>query len=139
MTYTDFLSAFPEFSDSSVYSPAQFDLWYGLASSQLNRTRLGAAVELAAALFVAHNMILSARDQASAAAHQLAGDVKGPANSKGVGQANIGYAVDAVTNESAGYYNSTSYGIRYYRMLKAFSLGGAYRAPAQNGLVDGVI
>jgi hypothetical protein len=122
----DFINAFPEFNDSSAYPFTQINFWIAQAYNQLSSDRLGVTLDLAAMLFVAHNMVLSARAAATATAGGIPGQSTGPVNSKGVGALHVGYDTPAMEIPGAGAWNGTSYGQRLYRMMVAAAAGGLY-------------
>jgi hypothetical protein len=113
---TDFIAAFPEFNTPS-YPIAQINFWIPQAYNQLNACRFGVTLDLAAMLFVAHNLVLSARDAAITANGGIPGQSSGPLNSKGVDKVHAGYDTTANQSPGAGMWNATSYGQRLYRMM----------------------
>jgi hypothetical protein len=115
---TDFLSVFPEF-DGPNYQISQINFWIPQAYNQLNAQRFGVTLDLAAMLFVAHNLVLGARDATVAANGGIPGMASGPVNSKGVDKVHVGYDTGATLLAGAGYWNATSYGQRLYRMMVA--------------------
>lgn len=118
---TDFTAAFPEFSNGTTYPLTQINFWIPQAYNQLNASRFGQTLDLAAMLFVAHNIVLSARDAATVNVGGIPGQATGPVNSKGVGQVHVGYDTPAMEIPGAGAWNATSYGQRLYRMMVAVS------------------
>src|ERR1700730_7677771 len=117
----DFIAAFPEFSNNAIYPISQIDFWIPQAYNQLNADRFGASLDLAAMLFVAHNIVLSARESVTGNVGGVAGQATGPVSSKGVGQVSLGYDTAAMQIPGAGAWNGTSYGQRLYRMMVAVS------------------
>jgi hypothetical protein len=135
---TDFIGAFPEFSNNAVYPISQINFWIKQAYIGLNAAQFDQSLDLAAMLFAAHNMVLSARDAAATAMSNpgappgIPGQATGPVNSKGVGQVHIGYDTAATQMPGAGAWNATSYGQRLYRMMVAVEAGGMY-VPSWSG------
>ena len=123
---TDFTSAFPEFNDFTKYPPGQISFWLGQAYSTLNAHRFGTNLDLAAMLYTAHNIVLSARAAATAASSGIVGEATGPTASKSVGPVSIGYDVGAAAIAGAGIYNSTSYGQRFIKICHIVGAGGLY-------------
>lgn len=127
VTYSDFVTAFPEFSDATVYPQAQFDFWEAQAYLQLNAGRFGASLDLAVMLFVAHNLVLSAQAKKSA---QSGGGVVTTSSSlvasKAVDKVSVAYDTTTTTIAGAGLWNATVYGQRLYAMIRAFGAGPAY-------------
>lgn len=133
IAYPDFVGAFPEFSNATKYPAAGINFWITQAYAQLNAQRFGAALDLAAMLFVAHNTVLGARDAATAAASGVTGQATGPLASKSVGGASASYDVGAVSTAGAGIYNSTSYGQRLYYMIQQYCSGPVYVSGQRRG------
>lgn len=135
ITADSFIEIFPEFSNNAVYRISQINFWITQAYAQLNTTRFGAQLDLAAMLFVAHNIVLSARAARSTAtgnpgqAPGIPGESTGAVNSKGAGGVHIGYDTGAVQTPGAGPWNATSYGQRLYKMMVATG-GFAYVTPS---------
>lgn len=122
IVYADFIAAFPEFGNTALYPQTQINFWIPQAYRQLNAFRFGAEIDLAAMLFVAHNIVLSARESKSSAAGQVAGSVTGPMSSKSIGPLSISYS-GATSIDGAGAYNYTSYGQRLYNLMRAYAAG----------------
>jgi hypothetical protein len=126
VTYPTFLLAFNEFQNQSKYPPATVTFWIGQAYLEIDPCRFGTSEDLAVMLFVAHNITLSARNAASANAGGVVGEANGPVSSKSVGPVSVGYDTAAAALAGAGPWNLTSYGQRFYEMLKQFYRGPAY-------------
>ncbi len=130
-----FLDVFPEFSNNAVYPISQINFWITEAYKQLNASRFGQELDLAAMLFIAHNIVLSARAVLSTAtgnpgqAPGIPGESTGAVNSKGAGGVHIGFDTAAVQTPGAGPWNATSYGQRLYKMMVATG-GFAYVTPS---------
>lgn len=134
IVYADFITAFPEFTSTAIYPTATINFWIPMAYDNLSQRRFKTTIppggsisqlDLAACLFVAHNVVLEAREARSAAAGQINGVVTGPTASKSVDKVSISYT-DGATIDGAGPYNGTTYGIRLYQMFKAVAAGGLY-------------
>ncbi|MGY0790955.1 DUF4054 domain-containing protein [Azospirillum argentinense] len=128
VTYQTFITAFPEFSNSTTFPQGQFDFWSAQAYAQLNAKRLGNQLDLAVMLFTAHNLALSAPNVTAAAVGGAPGTITGPLTSKAVGPASASFDAGKVADERAGEWNLTQYGVRLWRLLKAKSLGPVYAA-----------
>lgn len=125
IAYADFIGAFPEFSNATTYPQSSVDFWITQAYAQLNPGRLRSQLDLAAMLFTAHNVVLSAREAAAAAAGQIVGEVKGPVTAKAIDKVSVSFSDDTGL-EGAGPWNFTTYGQRLYRMLKSYNSGPMY-------------
>lgn len=125
ITYASFVAAFPEFASASQ---TQVDFWIPIAYQQLNACRFGASLDLAAMLFVAHNVAMSEQDGAAAALGAPPGEMNGPITNKAVGSVSVGSDPGLVAVADAGAWNGTRYGTRLYTMMRMFNLGPAYRS-----------
>jgi len=128
IAYADFVAAFPEFSNAGTYPATQINFWIPQAYAQLNPRRFGVQIDLAAMLYVAHNVVLSARAQASANAGQVVGEARGLVASKSVGDVSVSYDTNSIATKDAGIWMSTVYGQRLYKMMQTFG-GPVYAVP----------
>lgn len=127
ITHDQFVAAFPEFANTTIYPITQFDFWASQAYLQLNACRFGTSLDLGAMLFVAHNIVLSA--QAVKAAATGGGTVAGTSGlvaSKSVDKVSVSYDNATATTAGAGLWNATVYGQRLYAMMRAFGVGPMY-------------
>lgn len=125
VAYTDFIAAFPEFSNATTYPQGQFAFWETQAENQLSDTRFGTSLPLAIMLYVAHNIVVSAR-AAQVPTGAISGDASGVVTSKSVGSVSKSYDTRLTAYEGAGPWNATSYGQRFYQLLKAFAASPIY-------------
>ena len=121
---SDFRQQFPEFRDPALYSDAVLGFWSGLAASQLNADRWGVLRDYGISMFVAHHLVLARRDEEAAAAGGLPGAVTGPQSSKSVDKVSVSYDTKAVALTDAGFWNLTTYGMRFYQMVRSIGAGG---------------
>ena len=126
VAYSDFVTAFPEFANTATYPESQIDFWIGQAVNQINACRFGSNADFATMLFVAHNIVLSARSAAATAGGAIAGDASGPVTSKTVGPVSKSMDAALVGYAGAGPYNQTSYGQRLYQIMRAAGTGPMY-------------
>jgi hypothetical protein len=134
IVYDSFVAAFPEFGSntsstlqSAQVTVGQVNFWIPQAYAQLNTWRFGAQLDLAAMLFVAHNLVLSLRENKANATGQIPGAVQGPIASKSIDKLSISYS-GATNLEGAGMWNATTYGQRLFKMMKAYGSGPLYVA-----------
>ncbi|MDB5448417.1 MAG: putative bacteriophage protein [Phenylobacterium sp.] len=125
IAYSDFIGRFPEFGNATTFPQANIDPWIADGYAQLSPTRFGGRLDLAVMLFAAHNVVLGAREAASAAAGGIPGEVKGPVASKSVDKVSVSYT-DAASIDGAGAWNLTTYGLRLYKMFRAVGAGPYY-------------
>lgn len=126
IAYADFVAAFPEFTNAQVYPQATINFWIPIAYQQINACRFKDSLDLAAMLFVAHNVALSAQEQGAANSGAPVGTANGPVSAKGVGPVSASYDTGSTAIAGAGAWNYTKYGQRLYMMMKAFAAGPSY-------------
>jgi hypothetical protein len=127
VTVASFRQNFPEFTDPSIYDANLITTFIALGVVFQNQCRWDAAViDYGTGLYVAHNMVLQARaDAAARVPGGIPGTVQGVQSSKSVDKVSVGYDTAAVTLEDGAYWNSTTYGIRFLQLSRAYGSGGA--------------
>jgi len=123
--YASFIASFPEFQDTSLYPQAQVEFWMPAAEAQLSSQRFGSQFYIAAFLFVAHNVVLSAREVRTAANGGIVGTVTGPVTSKSLDKLSQSFSSDT-SIQGAGFWNATTYGQRLYKMMRSYAAGPFY-------------
>ncbi len=137
ITYAQFVSDFPEFSDSNTFPQSSFNFYANFASLMLtDRWGPPAAAgqpstlyDIGTELFIAHNLALSAMNQKAAAAGGVPGLSTGPVSAKSVGPVSISYATEAGLVEDAGHWNLTTYGVRFIAMSRMVGSAPTYVGP----------
>lgn len=124
MDITTFRQSFPEFSDATRYPDSLVTFWLGVVTRMLNPDRWADLLDIGLSLALAHHLVLAVRDQSSAQAGKVPGTVLGMQTSKSVDTVSVSYDVSAVTNEGGGFWNMTSYGVRFLGMARLFGAGG---------------
>ena len=124
LTPDQFRADFPEFGDATVYADAPVNAWLGAAAAFVNADRWGALAALGTELVAAHFLVLAGRDASAAAAGLAPGEVKGLKTSQSVSDVSASYDVSALVGEGDGFWNATSYGLRYRRLARVFGAGG---------------
>jgi len=124
MTPADFRTIFPEFTDPAKYTDASIEFWMGIAASLVNPDRWGVLTDQGIALVTAHHLVLAQRDQATAGVGGAPGEVKGPTASKSVDKVSVSYDTGAVALSDAGFWNLTTYGVRFMTIARAMGAGG---------------
>lgn len=130
VTPSQFTTDFPAFADATKYSPAMITLWATAADLLLDPTRWGDLYTLGEELFIAHNLILDGMAGAEAARGGLVGFAKGPVASEGGDKVSISYAVTAAMEEGAGHWNMTTFGMRYWDLMRMAGAGTVQVGPA---------
>jgi len=138
ITVAQFRQDYPEFASTSQYTPSAVTYWLNLAYAMLNTRRWGNQLDIAAELFVAHNLVLEARAQAESKNGGIPGQQVGPVNSKSVDKVSIGYDTGSGIETDAGHWNMSIYGTRFIRLAKMFGAGplqiGIGATPTGTGL-----
>ncbi|MBB4017377.1 hypothetical protein GGR16_002406 [Chelatococcus caeni] len=124
MDVATFRQTFPEFSSETTYPDAQITFWLGLGEKLLNACRWGDVLDYALALFAAHNLVLEAQAQRTAAAGGIPGQSSGATSSKTVDKVSVSYDVNAGIVAGAGHWNLTTYGTRFIDLVMMFGAGG---------------
>jgi hypothetical protein len=125
LTPTQFRSDFPEFANPVMFTDAVITSWITIAGNLLNSCKWGTLLTLGTELLVAHNITLSARDQATALAGGVPGEMTGTVSGKAVDKVSVSYDTNAAALLNAGDYALTSYGIRYLRLARMIGAGGS--------------
>ncbi|AOY96859.1 hypothetical protein BKK79_35795 [Cupriavidus sp. USMAA2-4] len=124
MTPEQFRADFPEFSDTTKYPNTLIQMWLTVATSLVNPVRWMELTNLGLALVTAHHLVLAQRDGATADVGGTPGEVKGPTSSKSVDKVSVSYDTGAVALSDAGFWNMTSYGIRFLNFARMMGAGG---------------
>jgi hypothetical protein len=139
LTVTLFRANFPMFSDPGVYDSNAINMYLGIAGNLLNSNRWGGNAEevldsegnittmgtldYGIALFTAHHMVLTVRDNAADRAGGLPGTVEGVRNSKSVDKVSVGYDTQEVLIKGGDFWNMTQYGVRFLHLAKMMGAG----------------
>lgn len=121
-----FISIFPEFGDETVFTPTAYAFWEAEAERELPLSRFGSSLPLAIMLWVAHQLALSARSAQAYASGAAPGGSVSAVASKSVDGVSVSFDTSDSSLEGAGEWNATSYGQRFYRLLKSFGTGPLY-------------
>lgn len=115
-----FRAQFPEFANSVTYPDQQINFWATLAQAQLPQATWGSQWLNGVSLYVAHEIVLAAQAAKTAAAGGAPGTFGGIANTKTVGSVTVGYDAQTTTEKDAGYWNLTTYGKQFWRLMRIF-------------------
>ena len=133
ITSATFRADYPEFASLSLYPIPAFAYWNVVANLLLT-SRWGAGsltassppttiYDVAAELFVAHNLALEKTAQDAAKRGATPGISKGPIASDSVGSVSRSYSVADGLVEGAGHWNLTIYGTRLMWLMQMFGAG----------------
>ncbi|VXB24819.1 putative bacteriophage protein [Burkholderia sp. 8Y] len=124
MDAAQFRSDFPEFADTTRYPDSLVTLWLTVAASLVNADRWGELTNIGLELVTAHHLVLAARDQQAADGGGLPGQSSGPQSSKSIDKVSVSYDTGATTVADAGFWNMTSYGVRFMGLTRLMGAGG---------------
>lgn len=124
MDVATFRQQFTEFSDAAKYPDPLVSFWLDVVTRMVRPERWADLLDVGLGLALAHHLVLAVRDQGSAQAGKVPGTVLGMQTSKSVDTVSVSYDVSAVTEEGGGFWNMTSYGVRFLGMARLFGAGG---------------
>lgn len=119
-----FRQQFPEFTDPSIYTDAIILFWDGIAANWLDLNRWDTMYPVGEALFVAHHLVISARDGLAVLGGGIPGVVNGTLASKSVGDVSASYDINSVSLDNQGFWGTTSYGQRFLQIARLLGAGG---------------
>ena len=118
-----FRQQFPAFADVVRYPDSMIEFWSSVAVNMLIECRWGNVYTQGLSLYVAHQISLAAADAKQAGAGKTPGQGNGVVSNKAVGSASKGYDNASSVEQGAGFWNLTTYGQQYYRLLKMIGAG----------------
>lgn len=124
MDAQQFRQDFPEFADATAFPGPTVDFYLGLGVKLLNADRWAETLDYGLELFTAHHLAIAARDQQAAAVGGVGGEIKGALASKSVDKVSASYNNGAALNPDAGFWNLTSYGLRFWQLARMIGAGG---------------
>jgi len=124
MDIITFRQDFPEFASTTDYPDAQVTFWLGVGGKLLRAERWFDLLDQGLELFTAHHLAIGAKDLATATAGGIPGAVQGNVTAKSVDKVSVSYDASRVTYDDAGFWNMTSYGLRYWNLLMLVGAGG---------------
>jgi hypothetical protein len=124
VTTESFRAHYQALSDPGTYDDDSINMFISIAGMLLNVGRWGAALDLGTELFVAHHLVLMARDNATVDAGGIPGSVQGIINSKSVDKVAAAYDTAAVQMKDGNFWNMTTYGIRFAKLARWMGSGG---------------
>ena len=118
-----FRSHFPEFGDVEAYPNAQVQFYLDISSASLSPYRWGSLIVAGVELMTAHMLAMSAY-ATQGGSGGVPGIAKGLMTSKSVSKVSVGYDVSSTSVEGGGPWNYTTYGQRFYWMMRMVGIGG---------------
>ena len=124
MDIAAFRAALPEFADTAVYPDSLVLIWSNVATSFVNEARWAEVYDTGIYLVTAHHLVLGERDSLTAQVGGTPGQVTGPLSAKAVDKVSASYDTGAAVIDGGGFWNLTTYGIRYLSLARIFGAGG---------------
>jgi hypothetical protein len=121
ITVAQFRADFPEFTDTTKYPDTMVTFWLTQAGKLLRPDRWVDELDLGTELFVAHQLVIGARNQKNGGSG--AGASIAPISSKTVDKVSVSYDTGSVTMTDAGFWNATNYGQRFWWLLQMAGAG----------------
>jgi hypothetical protein len=118
-----FRADFPEFADSSQYPDSSVDGAIALSAYFVNVARWEDLTDYAIKLITAHQLVVGATNLAQSANGGRAGAVSGVLTSKSVGDVSASYDTGSVLITDAGFWNTSSYGVRFLQLSRLMGAG----------------
>ena len=123
ITAASLRAALPELVDATVYPDATIGFYIGLSAKLMDEGRWGDLFDYGQTLFVAHRLVLSGRRVEAAAFGGAPGEASGPISSKSIDKVSVSYDTSTASEENAGFYNLTSYGQEFFRLVRMIGAG----------------
>jgi hypothetical protein len=134
LSSSDFRQRYPAFGDTVKYPPGSVELYIELAYDALNKRRFTDKwLDFAAGLYTAHMLTLDGAQGGAQGADSLSGLVQ----SANVDSVSVTFDTASVVDMNAGHWNETTYGRRYYRLLRMFGAGPVHVLPRGQPRVPG--
>lgn len=118
-----FRKNFPEFNNTELYPSPMVEFWVGLASLQLRQCVWKTSWSYGVSLYVAHELTLAGQNAQAAKVGGTPGQQGGVATSKTVGSVTVQYDAQTTSEKDAGYWNLTTYGKQFHRLMMLFGAG----------------
>lgn len=115
----------PEFTDPSVYPDLLVSMWMAVAVAQVQNTdRWATLLVTAQELVTAHYLVLAVRDRIAGANGGTPGTPEGLMTAQTVGPVSGSFDFTLTLSATAGQWNQTTYGTRYYALARLMGAGG---------------
>jgi hypothetical protein len=115
---------FPEFADVVKYPDGMLTTWSAIAEKLLIASRWADLLTIGVMLYTAHQLVLARGNSNQSAAGGIPGSGTGLKSSKSVGGVSVSYDTSSVIEQDAGFYNLTTYGQQFYRLMMVVGMGG---------------
>lgn len=124
LTPAQFRENLPEFSDTTRYPDTSVQLHLDVASKLVNEERWGALYDTGVGWCAAHLITLATTNEETADKGRIPGQVQGIATAKAVDKVSKSMDVSSVTMADGGFWNMTTYGIKFLNFARLIGSGG---------------
>lgn len=133
LTPATFRTQFPAFASATAYPDASIQFWITAAYLLHDPARYGEILDFAVSLYVAHNLAIDGPvTGAASGSGGTPGGVVGPISSASVDKVSYSRDSRAASLPDAGDFNLTTWGLRWYRLMRMAGAG-----PVQVGVPVG--
>lgn len=119
-----FRQTMPVFADVGLYPSFQFNFYLKLGVKLLPESRWDDLLDEGLTFFIAHYLVLYARDMFFVDVGGIGGKVIGNETSKSVDSVSKSMDVSGILNTDAGHWNQTTFGIQFYQLMQMIGAGG---------------
>ena len=127
MDIETFREHFPEFTSATIYPDALIGFWSAFAELSVSSDNAGDLYVPLVELATAHHITTAANDAVSASSGASPGSGGGGViGSKTIGSITVSYDHSKAMNANADDWNMTSYGRRYWRLMRMLGAGPVF-------------
>ena len=119
-----FRQTMPAFASVDDYPSAQFNFYLKLGVKLLPESRWDDLLDDGLTFFVAHYLVLYARDMAMVDVGGIAGKIIGNETAKSIDSVSKSMDVSGVLMTDAGHWNQTTFGVQFYQLMQMIGAGG---------------
>lgn len=121
---SNFRQTMPAFASVDDYPSAQFNFYLKLGVKLLPESRWDDLLDDGLTFFVAHYLVLYARDMSFVDIGGIGGKVIGNETAKSIDGVSKSMDVSGVMITDAGHWNQTTFGIQFYQLMRMIGAGG---------------
>lgn len=119
-----FRQTMPAFASVDDYPSAQFNFYLKLGVKLLPESRWDDLLDDGLTFFVAHYLVLYARDMSFVDIGGIGGKVVGNETAKSIDGVSKSMDVSGVLMTDAGHWNQTTFGVQFYQLMQMIGAGG---------------
>jgi hypothetical protein len=126
VTITKFRGDLKAFKDEALFPDDVINFWLTVATQMVDPNRWMDMTYLGIEMFTAHHVVLDVRNTMDVSVGSLPGLTRGAISAESVGPVSISYDTATTTEEDAGNWNLTVYGLRYIHFARQYGAGPVY-------------